>query len=132
MKYMRPLLTRKLLFTPGPLTTSPEVRAELGHDYGSRDGTFMEALREIRDGLISLTGPDHERRFKSILIPGSGTYSVESVITSAVPKDNGRLLILVNGAYGQRIGKISQAAGIDHEVLEFEWHTPTATGPQGE
>jgi aspartate aminotransferase-like enzyme len=32
----------KLLFTPGPLTTSATVKQAMQHDLGSRDAAFIE------------------------------------------------------------------------------------------
>src|ERR1700722_3110703 len=48
---------------------------------------------------------------------GSGTFVVESVISSAIPRD-GKLLVLVNGAYGRRIAQTARVHGISLDVLE--------------
>lgn len=48
---------------------------------------------------------------------GSGTFVVESVISSAIPR-NGKLLALVNGAYGRRIAQMARVHGIALDVLE--------------
>jgi 2-aminoethylphosphonate-pyruvate transaminase len=109
----------KLLFTPGPLTTSQSVRNEMPYDYGSRDSVFMDCVSTVRSGLAGLcegdvteaSGAADSNRFSTILLPGSGTNSVESVITSSVPR-GGRLLILVNGVYGERMAKIATVAGM--------------------
>jgi hypothetical protein len=45
--------------------------------------------------------------YTAVLIQGSGTFSVEAVITTAVP-DNGKLFVLTNGAYGQRMAQIAK------------------------
>jgi 2-aminoethylphosphonate-pyruvate transaminase len=50
---------------------------------------------------------------------GSGTFSIESVISSAIPPD-GKLLVLVNGAYGRRIAHMARIHGIETETLETE------------
>ena len=46
---------------------------------------------------------------------GSGTFGVESVLTSVVG-ENEKLLIIANGAYGQRMANICQHA------REFDSH----------
>ena len=46
----------KLLFTPGPLTTSQTVKQALLKDYGSRDLAFVDMVREIRHRLVELGG----------------------------------------------------------------------------
>ena len=43
---------------------------------------------------------------------GSGTFSVEAVFQTAVPK-NGKVLIMANGAYGSRMKKICETVGIE-------------------
>ena len=49
---------------------------------------------------------------------GSGTFGLESVIGSTVPSD-GKLLVLVNGAYGGRIAKLARVLKIDTTTLEY-------------
>ncbi len=108
----------KLLFTPGPLTTSLTVKEAMLRDVGSRDAEFLEIVREIREQLLALGNvarPDYE----CVLMQGSGTFTIESVISSSVP-GNGKLLALINGAYGRRIEKIARIHGIPVEVVEVE------------
>ena len=106
----------KLLFTPGPLNTTETVKAAMLRDMGSRDSEFLRVAREICEELLEIAGvPD---TFEAVLMQGSGTYVVESVISSAIPRD-GKLLVLVNGAYGRRIAQTSQVHGIDTVVFEL-------------
>lgn len=44
----------KLLFTPGPLTTSRTVRQAMLRDLGSRDGEFIAVVREVRRALLEI------------------------------------------------------------------------------
>src|SRR6476661_3144200 len=46
----------KLLFTPGPLTTSRTVKQAMLRDLGSRDREFIDLVREVRDGLLAIGG----------------------------------------------------------------------------
>ncbi len=105
----------KLLFTPGPLTTSATVKAAMLRDVGSRDAEFIAAVREIRAALLQLAGSP--RDYDCVLMQGSGTFALESVISSAIPRD-GRLLVLVNGAYGRRIAQIARVHSIAVEIHE--------------
>ncbi len=91
------------LLTPGPLTTSPSVKQAMLHDYGSRDGRFIEINRRLRQRLVAIAGGDG--RHVCVPLQGSGTFVVEAMLGTFVPRD-GKLLILVNGAYGQRMARI--------------------------
>jgi 2-aminoethylphosphonate-pyruvate transaminase len=100
----------KLLFTPGPLTTSLTVKQAALRDLGSRDQEFIAMVRTIRRKLLELGGVA-DRGFEAILMQGSGTFAIESVLSSTVPPD-GKVLAVINGAYGRRIAQIAQAVRI--------------------
>ena len=110
---------RKILFTPGPLSTSKTVKEAMLDDMGSRDHAFMSAVKDIRDGLLKLAHVSKEDGFECVIVQGSGTFGVESVVSSVVGV-NDSLLILVNGAYGERIVKMATIHHLDHLVLRFE------------
>ena len=99
----------KLLFTPGPLTTSRTVRQAMLRDLGSRDGEFIAVVREIRRALLEIGRSNGA--YEAVLVQGSGTFGIESVVSSAIPK-NGKLLVVVNGAYGKRIVRMAEVHGI--------------------
>ena len=109
------------MLTPGPLTTSATVKQAMLHDYGSRDRRFIELNRRICDGLLSLC--DANDTHLCIPIQGSGSFAVEAMIANQVPRD-GKLLNLVNGAYGHRISEICSYLGRRVSVLETEEDRP--------
>jgi 2-aminoethylphosphonate-pyruvate transaminase len=104
-----------LLFTPGPLTTSATVKCAMLRDPGSRDADFIALVASIRQRLLDLARVPSSV-FTTVLMPGSGTNSVEAVIITAVPP-GGRLLVLANGAYGERIARIAEVARIPATVI---------------
>jgi 2-aminoethylphosphonate-pyruvate transaminase len=106
----------KLLFSPGPLTTSATVKEAMLRDLGSLDSEFLATVSNIRQRLLDL-GPYPHEDYECILMQGSGTFVVESVISSAIPRD-GKMLVLVNGAYGRRIAQTARVHGIALEVFE--------------
>ncbi|NMB53127.1 MAG: 2-aminoethylphosphonate--pyruvate transaminase [Leptolinea sp.] len=106
----------KALFTPGPLTTSRTVKQSMLRDLGSRDTQFIQLVFEIRRRLVHLAHASLEA-YTSIIMQGSGTFGIESVITSVIPAD-GKLLVLVNGAYGERIVQMAQVHHIPVIVLQ--------------
>lgn len=105
-----------LLLTPGPLSTSRGVRQAMLRDWCTWSSDYNEVVQGIRYRLVQMA--TSASGYTSVLMQGSGTFSVESVIGSAVPED-GKILILVNGAYGQRMVKICERLRIDHVALDF-------------
>nr|CAD7398837.1 unnamed protein product [Timema cristinae] len=108
----------KKLFTPGPLGCSRTVKEAMLTDVGSRDTDFIETIRAIRSKLIDIAGISHEE-YTSVLLQGSGTFSVEAVLQLSSPRNGAKVLLLVNGAYGNRMKVICDTSGIPAEVLEF-------------
>lgn len=118
-----------LLFTPGPLSTSLTVKQAMLRDMGSRDLEFMNAVKDIRSGLLQLAKVSKDEGYECVIIQGSGTFAVESVISSVVGEKD-KLLVLANGAYGERIAKMSGIHKLNYEVLRFDEDTivtPEAT-----
>jgi 2-aminoethylphosphonate-pyruvate transaminase len=113
---MSKISSDKLLFAPGPLTTSATVKRAMLRDLGSLDSDFLTSVRNIRTRLLDL-GPYSPEHYECILMQGSGTFVVESVISSVIPRD-GKLLVLVNGAYGRRIAQTARVHGIALDVFE--------------
>ena len=111
-----PTARDKTLFTPGPLTTSLTVKQAMLRDIGSRDDALLELLRDVRVRLLTLGGVTREDGFEAILMQGSGTFGVESVLSSVIPS-SGQLLILANGAYGERIVKMASVLKLGVVVL---------------
>lgn len=109
---------QKLLFTPGPLSTTSTVKEAMLQDMGSRDYGFMQAVKEIRSQLLTLAGVSEKEGYECTLTQGSGTFGVESVISSVVGKDD-VLLVLANGAYGERIAKMALIHQLHHHVVRF-------------
>ena len=71
-----------LLFTPGPLTTSISVKQEMLRDLGSRDPQFISLVREVREELLKLANTSQEDGSECVLVPGSGTTTVERVFST--------------------------------------------------
>ncbi len=98
----------EFLLTPGPLTTSLTVKQAMLRDWGSRDKQFIALNARIRERLVEIAGGEGE--YVCVPVQGSGTFSVEATLGTLLPRD-GRLLVLVNGAYGERMMKIAKYLG---------------------
>ncbi len=115
----------RLLFTPGPLTTSLSVKQAMLHDAGSWHAEFNAVVASIREKLLTLAGLSRDRGWEVILLQGSGTFGVEAVFQTCVPPA-GKVVVLANGAYGERLVQILQHARIDSVVLRTPEGTPVA------
>lgn len=96
------------LFTPGPLTTSPDTKEAMLRDWGSRDATFIETNQRIRSQLLTLA--DATQTHACVPVQGSGTFAVEATLGTLIKKTD-KVLVLVNGAYGKRILRILEVLG---------------------
>ncbi|UGA53519.1 2-aminoethylphosphonate--pyruvate transaminase [Vibrio sp. VB16] len=104
-----------LLLTPGPLSTSSTVREAMLKDWCTWDDDYNKGIVEvIRHKLVALA-TKHEG-YTSVLMQGSGTASVEATIGSVVD-NQGKLLVVDNGAYGARIAQIAQTLNIPCHVV---------------
>ncbi|MFE0019171.1 2-aminoethylphosphonate--pyruvate transaminase [Mesorhizobium sp. NPDC059054] len=104
-----PALGEPYLLTPGPLTTSYAVKQAMLRDWGSWDGDFRAMTAELRRRLLALIG-DTKSEYDCVPIQGSGSFCVEAMLGSFVPKD-GKVLVLANGAYGLRAAQTMQYLG---------------------
>ena len=108
-----------LLLTPGPLSTTATVRAAMLQDSCTWDADYnLGVVEPIRRELVRLaTGPEYESDYSAVLLQGSGSYVVESVLGSAIGSDE-CLLIINNGAYGARMGEMARCLGLRHHELD--------------
>ena len=112
----RPHLGEPFLLTPGPLTTSYQVKAQMLRDWGSWDDDFRAMTQEMRDRLLALLG-DGAEAFDCVPMQGSGSFSVEAMLGTFIPT-SGKALVLANGAYGQRSAQTLQYLNRDHIILD--------------
>ncbi len=108
------------LLTPGPLTTSDSVKKQMLVDHCTWDDDYKIITQNIRKELLDLAHVS-EDKYTTVLLQGSGTYAVESVLISAVGKTD-KVLILVNGAYSERMVKICKLAKIDYTTYSCAYN----------
>jgi len=118
-----PAARDKLLYTPGPLTTSASVKEAMLHDAGSWHWEFNGMVKEIRERLLTLAGVSREQGWECVLLQGSGTFGVEAVFQTCLPPE-GKVAVLSNGAYGERMVLMLQHARIPYVVLRTTEDTP--------
>lgn len=113
-------MMRWILLNPGPITLSSRVRAALNRpDLCHREQEFAELQDALRSKLCAVYDLD-PTLWAAALLTGSGTAAVEAMVTSCVPRD-GRLLVLENGVYGERMRRIAAAHAIDCDAIAQPW-----------
>ncbi len=112
-----------LLLTPGPLSTAESVRQAMLQDWCTWDKDYNEGIvTPIRRKLLALAKAD-EADYTTVLLQGSGSYCVEATLGATV-KPGDKLLIVSNGAYGERMGTIAAYYRLDYELLTFHETEP--------
>ena len=113
-----------VLLTPGPLSTTPTVKAAMLRDWCTWDDDYCGIVQDIRRKLVELA--TQQEGYTSVLMQGSGTFCVEATLGTVVRAD-GKLLVLANGAYGERMAVIAARLNIAHTVIrsaETTWPDP--------
>jgi 2-aminoethylphosphonate-pyruvate transaminase len=110
-----------VLLTPGPLTTSTETKLAMVRDWGSRDTGFIELNRRVRQMLLKVI--DSESTHVCVPLQGSGTFAVEAMLGTMVPR-NGHVLVPLNGAYCRRIQRICSILGRKTTWIEYDEREP--------
>ena len=111
-----------ILLTPGPLTTALPTRMAMLRDWGSWDSHFNAITATVRARLLDVVNASATHT--CVPMQGSGTFSVEAGVNTLVPRD-GHVLVLVNGAYGQRLAKLTRMMGRRVSVFETAEDVPT-------
>ncbi len=119
---MSPTGEKPLLLTPGPLTTAHATRKAMLQDFGARDSVFIEMTRSIRERLLILAGATETHT--CVPLQGSGTFAVEAMLGTLVPRVGSLVLVLVNGAYGRRMVEILSRLDRSYLVYETEETMP--------
>lgn len=104
-----------ILLTPGPLTTSARTRQAMLVDWGSWDERFNQLTASVCSQLLAIL--NGAATHHCVPLQGSGTFAVEAAIGTLVPR-NGKVLVLINGAYGKRLAKICEVLGRDFSTFE--------------
>jgi 2-aminoethylphosphonate-pyruvate transaminase len=104
-----------ILLTPGPLTTSARTRQAMLVDWGSWDERFNQLSASVCSQLLAIL--NGAATHHCVPLQGSGTFAVEAAIGTLVPR-NGKVLVLINGAYGKRLAQICEVLGRDFSTFE--------------
>lgn len=111
-------IKRNVLLNPGPATTTNTVKmAQVVPDICPREKEFVAIMREVEEGLLKVVHADPEN-YAAVLFCGSGTINMDICLNSLV-QDNGKILIINNGAYSSRGAEICEYYGLSYINLKF-------------
>ncbi len=112
-------MTAPVLLTPGPVNVSPRVRdALLRGDLCHREPEFSALLASVRARLVAAFAPAGTHT--PVVLTGSGTAALEAAVTSSVSA-TGKMLVVRNGVYGDRIAAMARAARIPVVEVVAAW-----------
>ena len=115
-----------ILLNPGPVNVSPRVTAALARgDLCHREPEYGLLQAAIRRRLVEAFAPGGG--FTAVLVTGSGTAALEAAVGSVL-SERGRLVVVSNGVYGERIAAMAQAARLPHVVVQSAWTEPPDLG----
>lgn len=110
---------RAVLLNPGPVNLDERVREALSvRDMCHREPDAFALLAGLRQLVTEVSGGAETH--SAVVLTGSGTSAVEATIASVIPAD-GNLLVLSNGHFAERIGKIAAVNSIRHQILDVGW-----------
>lgn len=98
-----------ILLTPGPVTTRPEVRAAMAHDFAPWDDDFMPMHASVRDRIRALAGGVIGEHVGFVL-QGSGHFVMEAALRTFMPRA-GSILIPCTGQYAERMARLASETG---------------------
>ena len=109
-----------ILLNPGPVTLNERVhKAFLREDLCHREPEFAALTRDIRERLLRVY-PQTEIAYTAILLSGSGTCAVESMLASLIPEE-GKALVVSNGVYGERMESMITTHGKNLKTVASPW-----------
>ncbi|WP_341215661.1 2-aminoethylphosphonate aminotransferase [uncultured Wocania sp.] len=109
-------IKRNVLLNPGPATTTDSVKfAQAVPDICPREKEFGDLMEFCSTEITRFVGAPKD--YVTVLFGGSGTATVEAILNSVIP-DNGKVLIIDNGAYGKRMCQITNIYNIPTVVFE--------------
>ena len=113
---------REILLNPGPSTTTDSVKyAQVVADICPRELEFGNLMEEVAQGLTEVCADPKD--YITVMFGCSGTGADEAMVSSCVPPD-GKLLVVDNGSYGERLAKIASVYKIETDVFKSSTYEP--------
>ena len=113
---------RTVLLNPGPVNITEKVRKAMTlPDICHREKEFSGLMSSIRSKLLQAFKIEED--FTSVLVSGSGTAALEMAVSSSLTPGRS-MLVIENGVYGERIGKICDIYNLHRHTIQLKWGVP--------
>jgi len=110
--------TEKLLLIPGPTPIHPRILNSLSSPTISHVSPIFVA--EFKEALSNLKKIVFCKDGEPFIVAGTGTLAMEMALLNSVDK-GGKILVLSQGYFGQRMAQIAEAFGLKYDLIECEW-----------
>jgi 2-aminoethylphosphonate-pyruvate transaminase len=108
------------MMTAGPVNVSDTVKQSLIYpEMGHREPEFEMSYGELRGNLLKAFNVS-ARNYASVVINGSGTSAGETIISSMIHPGK-KMLVVNNGAFGDRLAEICDVYRIPHLKTDYTW-----------
>ncbi|MBY0120320.1 GNAT family N-acetyltransferase [Bacillus sp. S/N-304-OC-R1] len=113
------LKQKRYSFYPGPVLLREEISAVLTEEPVShRSYDFELTMEKVKNILLTMSGAAYVH-----LLSGSGTLANEAMIAQ-LKELSGKGLILINGAFGERLMNQAARWGLSFDYVANEWGQP--------
>ena len=111
-------LKPRMLMGPGPSDVHARVLAAMSQPtIGHLDPQFLECLNEIRDMLKTVFQTKNEL---TLAVSGTGSAGMETCLVNLIEPGD-KMLVCVNGVFGQRMTDVAARAGAEVVTVERPW-----------
>src|SRR5947209_14037645 len=108
----------RVLLGPGPSDVHPRVLTAMATSLvGHLDPQFLEIMNETQDMLRRLFRTGNPLTFA---VSGTGSAGMEACVVNLIEPGD-RMVVCINGVFGQRMAGVAQRAGAAVTTVERPW-----------
>src|SRR5947209_10086566 len=108
----------RVLLGPGPSDVHPRVLAAMGTPLlGHLDPQFLQIMNETQELLRQTFRTANQLTFP---VSGTGSAGMETCVVNLIEPGD-RMVVCVNGVFGQRMTDVAQRAGATVTTLDRPW-----------
>src|SRR6478672_4558288 len=109
---------RRILMGPGPSEISPRVLSALGaQTVGHLDPYFLQVMNETQAMLRQVFRTQNQM---TLAVSGTGSAGMETCVVNLIEPGD-KMVVCVNGVFGQRMTDVAQRAGAAVTTAERPW-----------